>query len=287
MGIRRKLTGMAVVIGTMGGLVACNGAAVLNSITPSSAYNKTADLSYGPLPRHTLDVYRADRPVPGAPTVVFVHGGSWSEGRKDIYKFVGDAFASQGFDVVIPNYRLFPEARYPDMVSDTARASAWAVESFARPVVLIGHSAGGYNVLQAVFAPEISAEAGLDVCASVAGVVGLAPPTGAYELTDEPYVTIFPDRFLGDSAPLFRAEQGRADVPPLLLAHGADDTTVGLKNSEELAALTGAELRIYQGRNHIDTVKLLSRFFDDDETLKSDILTWMAALDTTGPFCGR
>jgi len=178
----------------------------------------------------------------------------------------------------VPNYRLYPEARYPDMVEDTARAAAWAVEQFGRPVILIGHSAGGYNVLQTVFAPELSAEAGLDVCESIAGVVALAAPTGAYELKEEPYITIFADRFQGDMAPLYRARKGKTDVPPILFAHGGDDTTVGPKNSQQLAALTGDPVEIYEGRNHIDTVRLFSRFFDGDSTLKTDVIAWIDKL---------
>ena len=262
------------------GLAACNAASVLNGITPNSSFERSKDVPYGPLPRQTLDVYRANAPRPGAPVVVFVHGGGWEDGDKKIYKFVGDAFAKDGYDVVVPNYRLHPEAVYPSVVEDTARAAAWATGEFGRPVVLMGHSAGGYNVLQAVFAPGISAEAGLDVCSGVAGVVALAAPTGAYELESEPYVSVFPNRFRGDDAPLNRAKAGQTDVPRILFVHGDADTTVGPKNSTELGVLLGERARValYEGRGHIDVVRLLSRHFDGDSSIKATILDFLEGL---------
>ena len=275
--------GLAVVVG----LAACNGAAVLNTLTPSSSFDRERAVAYGDHPRQTLDLYRAAELREDAPTIVFVHGGGWNDGNRKMYKFIGDSFAKEGFDVVVPNYRLHPEAVYPSVVEDTALASAWAVRELRRPVVLMGHSAGGYNVLQTVFAPEISAEAGLDVCASVAGVVALAAPTGSYELKEEPYISVFPDRFRGDDAPLNRAEAGFTTVPPVLLVHGSDDIVVGPRNSTELGEVLGnrATVRIYPDRDHVDTVRLLARLFEDDSTLKADVVNFIERLQVRGDFC--
>ena len=267
-------------------LAACNAAALLNTITPSSSFERDKGIAYGDLPRQTLDVYRAVDPREGAPTVMFVHGGGWEDGDKKLYKFIGDAFAKDGFDVVVPNYRLHPDAVYPDTVADTALAAAWAVDTLGKPVVMIGHSAGGYNVLQAVFAPEISADAGLAVCDSVAGVVSLAGPTGAYELKSEPYVSVFPGRFLEDDAPLARAQAGFTEVPPILFVHGDKDTTVGPKNSTALGALLGprAQVALYEGRGHVDVVRLLARRFEDDSSIKAAVVEFIEGLPETG-FC--
>ena len=58
--------------------------------------------------------------------VVFFYGGSWTDGERGDYRFVGEAFASQGIVAVVADYRLYPEVRYPDFLSDSARAVAWA-----------------------------------------------------------------------------------------------------------------------------------------------------------------
>ena len=54
----------------------------------------------------------------------------------------------------------------------------------------------------------------------------------------------------------------RRDAPPMLLMHGTADTVVQPRNSERLAAaLTAAgataELKLYPGKSHIDTIKSL------------------------------
>ena len=286
--MRRALALVATAVLVAGGLAACNGAALLNTLTPSSSFDRERGVAYGDHPRQTLDVYRADAPREGAPTVVFVHGGGWEDGSKGHYKFIGDSFAKEGFDVVVPDYRLHPEAVYPSVVEDTARAAAWAVRAFDRPVVLMGHSAGGYNALQTVFAPELAAPAGLDACESVAGVVALAAPTGAYELEEEPYISVFPGRFLGDDAPLNRAKAGMTEVPRVLFVHGEDDTTVGPRNSTDLAGLLGdrAQVNLYEGRGHVDVVRLLARLFEDDSTIKGDVVAFIEGLPEEG-FCGE
>ena len=271
-------------------LAGCSAVSVLNGITPSSSFERTHSVAYGEGDRAVMDIYRTTTPKEAAPTLVFVHGGSWSEGSKDIYKFLAEGFTKDGYNVVVPNYRLFPEARYPDMIADTGASIRAAREMFPnRPVVLIGHSAGGYNALMAVMAPELS---GLDVCASIAGVVSLAAPTGAYPLKEEPFITIFPDRFTGQDAPMGRVDSV-SGLPPFFLINGLDDTTVGPKNAEDLAVALQArgfeaKTGLYDGMDHTDVVRLLSRHFDGDSSLKDDILGFIDPLSKkSGSYCSR
>ena len=265
-------------------LASCSAVGVLNGITPSSSFDRDKNVAYGDLDRQRMDIYRAASPKVGAPVMVFVHGGSWSEGSKDIYKFLAEGFTKEGYDVVVPNYRLYPDARYPDMVVDTGLAASAASERFDRPVILVGHSAGGYNALMAAMARDVS---GLDTCNTVAGVVALAAPTGAYPMTNRPFTTIFPDRLQGSDAPLNRVS---GPLPPVMLVNGLDDTTVGPKNTEALAAkLKAAGLRVdkrlYEGMNHTDAVRVLSRHFDGGSPLKADMLAFMDALPTGPDYC--
>ncbi len=268
-------------------LASCSAVGVLNGITPSSSFDRDKNVSYGDLDRQRMDIYRAATPRPDAPVMVFVHGGSWSEGDKNIYKFLAEGFTKEGYHVVVPNYRLYPEGRYPDMVVDTGLAARAAAELFSgQPVVLVGHSAGGYNVLMAAMAPDVS---GLKTCSTVAGVISLAAPTGAYPMKDAPFTTIFPGRLEGDDAPLNRVD---GPLPPMMLVNGLDDTTVGPKNAEALAAkLEAAGLRVesklYEGMNHTDAVRVLSRHFDGGSPLKGDMLSFLAGLPTGPDYCAR
>lgn len=268
--------------------VACAPVTFLNGITPSGSFAKAKDISYGPLNRQKLDIYKADEPRPNAPVLVFIHGGSWSEGSKDIYKFLAEGFTSEGFDVVIPNYRLYPDAAYPQMIEDSAKAIAYAAKQYPnRPLAVMGHSAGAYNSLMATLNKDFLSAEGVNVCGRIAGVISLAGPTGAYELKEEPYITIFPDRFQKDDAPLAHAD---APSPKLFVMNGADDTTVGPKNAKELAAKVKArdgqaKLKIYDGVNHIEAVQFLSRHFDGKATLKADIIAFLDGLPKSGSFC--
>ncbi|MBF9141575.1 alpha/beta hydrolase [Hymenobacter properus] len=102
--------------------------------------------------RHVLDVYSPKKAAPqaaGYPVVLFIHGGSWTSGNKNIYSFIGRRLAKQGVVAVVINYRLAPAVHVPEQAADCARALAWTVQHIARyggdpqRVFVMGHSAGG------------------------------------------------------------------------------------------------------------------------------------------------
>ena len=202
-----------------------------------------------------------------------------------MYKFAAEGFTQAGYDVVVPDYRLHPDSQYPDMITDTGAAVQEATRLFPdRSFVLIGHSAGAYNVLMTAMAPDLS---GVDVCANIAGVVSLAAPTGAYPMTDEPYLTIFPAHFKANDAPMGRRPES---LPPIFLVNGKDDTTVGPANATKLAKYLKdngyrADVTIYEDMNHIDPVRVLSRYFDGGSPLKQDIFAFIDGLSTSPDHC--
>lgn len=285
---RKILIGAAASLLGLAALAACAPVTLLNGITPSGSYSKAKNISYGPLERHTLDIYKADEPRANAPVLIFIHGGSWEDGSKDIYKFLAEGFTSEGFDVAVPNYRLYPNAVYPQMLEDSAKAVAHVAKQFpGRPIVIMGHSAGGYNALMIGLNKAYLSKENVSLCDRVSGIVSLAAPTGVYELKKEPLITIFPDRFQKDDAPLAYAD---APSPMLFVMNGSDDTTVGPKNAEVLAKKVtarggAATLKIYEGVNHTEAVQFLSRHFDGKAMLKADIVNFMDALPKSGNYC--
>lgn len=46
--------------------------------------------------------------------------------------FAGEALASRGCTVAIPDYRLYPDVRFPDFLADCARAVRWTFDHAAR-----------------------------------------------------------------------------------------------------------------------------------------------------------
>lgn len=99
--------------------------------------------------KHTLDVYIPEEEGT-FPVFVFVHGGSWYEGSKDIYVLLGEHLATKGIVAVIINYRLGSEANYLDMAGDCSSAMKWVAEAIDwykgqnNNIFIAGHSAGGH-----------------------------------------------------------------------------------------------------------------------------------------------
>jgi len=265
-------------IGAGATLMACAPVNILNGITPSGSFSKDKNISFGALDRQTMDIYKAEEPRADSPVIVFIHGGSWDSGSKDIYKFLAEGFTKDGFDVVVPNYRLYPEASYPGFIEDNALAVAATAKRFPnRPIALMGHSAGGYNVLMLGLVPDYLEAAGVDRCTQIAGIAALSAPVGIVPLASEPLVTIFPDRFTKDDAPLNRVD---GPTPPIFLANGQEDKTVYPDNS-----IGNAEVKIYPDMNHTEAVQFLSRRFDGRSELKADLVRFFDKLPKQGGAC--
>ncbi|MCE2692405.1 MAG: alpha/beta hydrolase, partial [Rubrivivax sp.] len=81
------------------------------------------DLAYGDTPAERLDVFRPSdtarepkaRRRPGAPMLVFIHGGWWRSLDKADHSFVAPALADAGAVVVVPNYALCPAVGIEDI----------------------------------------------------------------------------------------------------------------------------------------------------------------------------
>ncbi|HEX2763225.1 MAG TPA: alpha/beta hydrolase [Allosphingosinicella sp.] len=240
--------------------------AAFNRLVPKDfgSIRAAAGLAYDDGPRHLFDLYRPRRrSATGLPLLVFLYGGSWASGRRQDYEFAGRAFASRGFVVAVPDYRLVPEAHFPDFVADAAAAVTQAARIACdhggdpRRIVLAGHSAGAYIAAMLALDPQWLGRARQ----AVRGFIGLAGP---YD-------------FLPLDGPATRAAFGRAedlkatqpvrfaapDSPPALLLHGAGDRTVRPRNSERLAAALAkagedARVKIYPRIGHSDILTALA-----------------------------
>jgi len=155
---------------------------------------------------------------------MFIHGGSWRNGRKDDYGFAGAALAALGFLTAIPNYRLAPEVRFPTFIEDCAAALRWVQDNAAAyggdpsRIVIAGRSAGAYNTMMLALDPRYLMGAGVDASA-VKGVVGLAGPYDFYPFD----VAATQDAFAGAPDPTLTQPIyfARADAPPLLFGLGS------------------------------------------------------------------
>lgn len=111
------------------------------------------DIPYGSAKRNLLDVY-----VPGAavferrqwPVVLFVHGGIWASGSKELFSHVGACLANYGVLAVVVQYTLFPQVLAWEQVREVSRALTWVFDNAEHyggdpyRVTLMGHSAGAH-----------------------------------------------------------------------------------------------------------------------------------------------
>ncbi len=218
-------------------LAGCTGPGMLNAFTPSQGYNQAINLPFDPATGLTADVYTPEG-ARNAPVVVFFYGGRWTEGDKQEYKFVGQALASRGIVAVVPNYRHYPQVRFPAFVEDGAKAVKWAKNNAAayggnpEQLFVMGHSSGAH--IAAMLALNETYLKGVGGSRSwLKGMIGLAGPYNFLPITDPELRDIFgpPERF-EQSQPVFFAD---GQNPPLLLLHGENDEIVWPANTRSLA----------------------------------------------------
>jgi acetyl esterase/lipase len=198
--------------------------------------------------------------------VVFFHGGRWTNGSKDSYLFIGDAFAKRGYVAVVPDYRKYPAVRFPAFVEDGAKALAWVYDHISdyggdpHRIFVAGHSAGAYIGALLTADPAYLAHEGKDRSAVVHGFAGLAGP---YSFTpDEPDLEDMfgpPDHY--PAMQVTRFIDG--SQPPMLLLHGDTDIAVKRYNLDRLEARIrekGGSVKsiIYPGVDHIWILGALS-----------------------------
>jgi acetyl esterase/lipase len=248
--------------------------------------SRTRALTFAAIPGYRpleLDLFRPapdgaepERPLPA---VVYLHGGGWRLGARDMTSpafrdwrpGLLDRVASAGFAVVCPDYRLSGEAPFPAQLDDVHRALDWVTNSGAEHgidpdrILLWGDSAGGH--LAALAAMRGKARPG------IRGVVAWYPVTDlvgiqgdADAIGGEPHNT--PDaretallgglisdlpELAADASPVSHVTAATA---PFFLAHGTADLGVPFAQSVRLRdalLVAGKEVTLHavEGADHM------------------------------------
>ncbi|WP_428666178.1 alpha/beta hydrolase [Reyranella sp.] len=257
----------------------CSPARLLNSTVSREGYIRHADIAYGPLPRQKLDLYQPVTPRADGKAVIFFYGGSWDSGAKGDYLFVAQALASRGITTIVPDYRLYPEVRFPVFLEDAAQATRWTGDRVGpSKLFVMGHSAGAHIALMLASNTPYLARAGIDRL-NLAGAIGIAGPYDFLPLKSAKLIDIFGG---ADRPEIEAITFTRAPLPPALLLHGTADTTVYPRNSKNLAAAwrrAGApvELKLYPDVGHIDVVAAFSDLLHKRATTREDVLAYIDA----------
>lgn len=262
-GWRTVRRGLVVAVGLVAG--ACSPRRIAETLFVGDHFVRTADVRYGTDARQRLDVYRPRTLRHPAPVVVFLYGGRWQEGSRDLYRLLGDAMTRQGWIVVVPDYRLYPQVGFPAWVEDGARAVRWAHDHAARlggdpsDIVIVGHSAGAHSAALLALDERWLREAGV-ARQSIRGVVSLAGPVDTRWTDPDVQALMGPPEGWPATYPATHVD---GTAPPLLLLHGGGDETVSPRNSATLAERIRARggcaaSKVYPGVGHVEIVVALS-----------------------------
>ena len=252
---------------------------------PAALAPSYADLPYGTAPRQKLDLYLPPKPADGQPVVIFFYSGDWQYGNKRDYSFVAAALVKQGYAVIIPDYRLYPEVKFPAFIEDGAAAAAWAENHLreyggdARNLFLMGDSSGAYLAVMLALDPHYLGQANVKR-RDIAGVIGLAGP---YDFLNNAHL---------DTRPVLRDASNPASTQPinfadgtgpnlLLLAGDADDV-VDPANSTALAAKQQqnggkAKAILYPKVGHIGIMLPFSPLYYGSTAVVDDVFAFLAA----------
>ncbi len=266
---KRLIAWIALPMAVLASLAACSPVATLNALSPSGSVTSDADVAYGPLPRHKLDVYRPSAAAPpgGWPVVVFFYGGSWNRGERADYRFAGSALAARGVMTLVADYRLYPDVRYPDFLNDCALALAWGLSRASslggnpKRVFVMGHSAGAYNAAMLALDARWLASVGRSP-AELAGWIGLAGPYDFLPITNpDAQPVFFHPNYPTGSQPIHQVTPA---APMTFLAAARTDelvnpqrNTVGLANRLQAAGVQ-VDLKVYDRVNHITLAAALA-----------------------------
>ena len=218
-----------------------------------------------------LDLYeRIDLPS-SHPTVLYIHGGGWTQGSKETSFNKILPYLEMGWNVVNIEYRLARVSQAPGAVEDCLCALRWVGANAAQHhidltrLVTTGDSAGGHLALTTAMIPE---SAGLErqcpgvPLPKVAAVVDWYGIADVNDLLEGPNMRTYAVTWLGsrlDRSEVARRlsplEYVRAGLPPVLMIHGDADPVVPYQHSLRLKAAlekvgVKAELHTVPGGKH-------------------------------------
>tara|TARA_R110000868_G_scaffold102886_3_gene283480 strand:+ start:3054 stop:3935 length:882 start_codon:yes stop_codon:yes gene_type:complete len=108
------------------------------------------DVAYGPSEDERLDIFPAANP--GAPVVVYYHGGAWTRWHKDNNSYQAPAFVNAGVTFVPVNFGLVPQVDLDELMRQCRAAVQWVYRNAGdfgadpEKLYVAGHSSGGHEV---------------------------------------------------------------------------------------------------------------------------------------------
>lgn len=218
-------------------------------------------VKYGPTNEEYADIFPAS--MPGAPVLVFIHGGYWRMLSAREFSFVAQGFTPVGATVVVANYALCPQVSISEISRQMRSLVAWCARNIdqyngdAGNITVTGHSAGGH----------------------LAAMCALTDWPGQYDLPEKTVRAVVPISGLFDLEPISHVAYMRNDLrisardiaesspqrlirrcpSDMLITYGSDEPSEFSRHSEEFRQAwdeAGNRSRFFaqMGRNHFTAI---------------------------------
>lgn len=218
------------------------------------------DVSYGPTLDETLDIFPAA--TPGAPVVVFLHGGAWRILSSKEFSTVAKGLHARGFTTVVVNYALCPKVSIDEITRQSRAAVAWVLRNIQRyggdpeRVVLSGHSAGGHLTAMCL-QTDWENDYGLPRDPLAAAVM----VSGVFEIEPFRWSSIQPKLQIDDGVIRRNTPQHsvRKCATPILVSWGTEEPDEFVRQSQAFVqawsdAGNHVQALAQEGRNHFDAI---------------------------------
>lgn len=242
------------------------------------------------IPAQKLNVFVPKRSVNQENVLVFIHGGSWRSGNKNIYNFLGNRMARKGVSMAIINYPLSPVGNYNDMAAASATAVKWVYENIDKyggdrdKIFVSGHSAGGHlaaliSVREAYFdSTGIKSPLKGTILIDAAGLDMYGYLSEEKKSPGHPHLKVFTPhpQIWKEASPLYHLIK---DMPPFLIYRGERTYTSIIKSNEKFVKalpsyVSNVNYKVLKRKKHIP---MITQFFWTWNPLYDEIINFMNA----------
>ena len=170
--------------------------------------------------------------------LVYFHGGGFVEGNRDLAPMgsFAEDMTSAGIAVASAEYRMYPEAKYPDFIEDAAEAVAYAKRELlplvkCEKLIVCGTSAGSYQTMMLCFDERWLGRHGLSAGDVDAFIHDAGQPTTHFNVLKErgadPSSVV-----IDEAAPIYHMKS--CDYPPMQFIVSDNDMVGRLEQTEML-----------------------------------------------------
>lgn len=146
------------------------------------------DNFYSSFSNCSLDLYLPE--CSNFPAIVFFHGGGLENGCKSDNINVFNGLIQNNIAVASVDYRMYPYAKYPEFIEDSASAVKWVSDNIGKygkcnDIYIAGSSAGAYLAMMLCFEKYYLGRHGIDPNSFAGYIFDSAQPTTHFNVLKE------------------------------------------------------------------------------------------------------